>query len=333
MAYSDARYRAALRRARRRYRGGRRITWWQALGLGIIAVVMFSGAGGKIAHAVTGGGATTVSTSSNKAAKAVAFARARIGCPYTWGGTGPCSAGYDCSGLVYAAYLSAGLPPTFPRTSEEQWATLPHVTDPHRGDLVFFAGSDGTTTSPGHVGLVLNPATHTMIEAYSTGYPVRISTYGLPSSAEGDTSPVGFARPVPLAHTTTLDAASSYTPHSWARALLHDGRWPASSCNVAAVTAWEAGEGDWTHGHAGWHNPLNDKLPEPGSVNATADGVQKYTSWGSGLTATLATLGGPDYGQIRSALAAGNSAQAVADAIVASPWAASNYNGTLTAEC
>ncbi len=92
---------------------------------------------------------------------------------------------------VRAAY---GLPWSL-RTSEEQFACLPHVASPQRGDLVFFAGSDGTVTSPGHVALVLNPARHTMIEAYATGFPIRISTYGLPSSAPGDTNPVGFARP------------------------------------------------------------------------------------------------------------------------------------------
>jgi cell wall-associated NlpC family hydrolase len=30
-----------------------------------------------------------------------------LGCPYVWGGTGPCANGYDCSGLVYAAYAAA----------------------------------------------------------------------------------------------------------------------------------------------------------------------------------------------------------------------------------
>jgi hypothetical protein len=33
-----------------------------------------------------------------------------------------------------------------------------------------------------------------MIEAYATGYPIRISTYGLPSSPPGDQVVVGFTR-------------------------------------------------------------------------------------------------------------------------------------------
>ena len=135
--------------------------------------------------------ADLTSAGGPSASQAIAYEKQQLGCPYVWGGTGPCASGYDCSGLVYEAY---GLPSSL-RTSEEQWAGLPHVATPVRGDLVFFAGADGTPSDPGHVGTVLNPAKHTMIEAYASGVPVRISTYGLPSSASGDTNPVGFANP------------------------------------------------------------------------------------------------------------------------------------------
>ena len=47
------------------------------------------------------------------------------------------------------------------------------------GDLVFFAGADGTPTAPGHVGIVVNPATHTMIDAYATGDDVEAKSKGL----------------------------------------------------------------------------------------------------------------------------------------------------------
>ena len=49
-------------------------------------------------------------------------------------------------------------------------------------------------------------------------------------------------------------------------------------------------------------------------------GVQAYPSWRSGFTATLATLGNGRYGPVLSALSAGTSARAVADAVAASPW-------------
>jgi cell wall-associated NlpC family hydrolase len=62
------------------------------------------------------------------------------------------------------------------------------------GDLVFFAGSDGTLQAPGHVGIVIGGGA--MIEAYATGYPIRISVYGQSSSPPGDQIVVGFTRPV-----------------------------------------------------------------------------------------------------------------------------------------
>ena len=124
-------------------------------------------------------------------ASAVSYAEEQLGKPYLWGGTGP--AAYDCSGLVMMAYQSANV--TIPRTSQQQWAMLPHVPASKvlPGDLVFFAGGDGTVKHPGHVGLVIGK--HTMIEAYAPGTPIRVSSFGTPQSAPGDTAVVGYARP------------------------------------------------------------------------------------------------------------------------------------------
>ena len=85
-----------------------------------------------------------------------------------------------------AAYRSAGIP--IPRTSEVQWTFGPRVSPSQvePGDLVFFAGSDGTVQSPGHVGLVIGGGK--MIEAFATGFPIRIAPYG-------GRQPIGFTRP------------------------------------------------------------------------------------------------------------------------------------------
>ncbi len=127
------------------------------------------------------------------AGKVIAYAEAQLGKPYQWGATGPDA--YDCSGLAMMTYRAAGI--TIPRTSQAQWAYGQQIpaSQVRPGDLVFFAGSDGTPTSPGHVGIVLNPATHTMIDAYETGYPVEEDTYGLPASKGGLSPVVGFTRP------------------------------------------------------------------------------------------------------------------------------------------
>ena len=142
-----------------------------------------------LASAAVGGGSAQVPNQA--VATAIAFARSQIGKPYLWGGTGPDA--FDCSGLMMMAYRSVGI--SIPRTSEEQWTWGPKVAPGHEqpGDLVFFAGSDGTATSPGHVAMVIGHGM--MVEAYATGFPVRIASYGTPSSPAGDQNPVGFTRP------------------------------------------------------------------------------------------------------------------------------------------
>jgi cell wall-associated NlpC family hydrolase len=77
---------------------------------------------------------------NTNAGQAVAFVYNQIGCPYVWGATGPCSSGYDCSGLVMSAWASAGV--SIPRVTYAQWTALPHVpmSQLQPGDLIFFAG-------------------------------------------------------------------------------------------------------------------------------------------------------------------------------------------------
>ena len=93
----------------------------------------------------TSSGGPTVSPVNNvptnsQAGKAVAFAYAQLGCPYVYGGTGPCNSGYDCSGLVQAAWAAAGV--SIPRDTYEQWAGLPHISmsSLQPGDLLYYNG-------------------------------------------------------------------------------------------------------------------------------------------------------------------------------------------------
>ncbi|WP_269858468.1 C40 family peptidase [Streptomyces sp. RPT161] len=75
-------------------------------------------------------------TASALGARAVAFASAQLGKAYEWGAQGPST--YDCSGLTEMAWAAAGV--AIPRTSQEQWARLPHIPlDQLRpGDLVIY---------------------------------------------------------------------------------------------------------------------------------------------------------------------------------------------------
>ena len=92
------------------------------------------------------------------------------GTPYVWGGTSP--SGFDCSGLTQYVYHELGI--NLPRTSEEQATVgtpVASLSDAQPGDLLFFAGSDGTPTSPGHVAIYAGDGE--MIDAPYTGTVVQ----------------------------------------------------------------------------------------------------------------------------------------------------------------
>ncbi|WP_405779365.1 NlpC/P60 family protein [Streptomyces sp. NBC_00859] len=100
--------------------------------------------------------------------KAVKFATDQIGKPYVWGAAGPDS--FDCSGLTSQAWAAAGTP--IPRTSQEQWKQLPHVSvkDMRPGDLIIYF-SDAT-----HVGMYIGDGA--MVNAPRPGRDVTIGGAG-----------------------------------------------------------------------------------------------------------------------------------------------------------
>jgi cell wall-associated NlpC family hydrolase len=117
------------------------------------------------ASAVGAGGTTTgvyTGPTSTQAQKAVAFAYAQLGKPYLWGATGPGS--YDCSGLVQAAWSSAGV--SIPRVTYDQWAALPHIATSslQPGDLLYYNGE-------GHVSMYVGNGY--IIDAPRTGLDVQ----------------------------------------------------------------------------------------------------------------------------------------------------------------
>ncbi|GIJ75906.1 hypothetical protein Xph01_03380 [Micromonospora phaseoli] len=128
----------------------------QQLGAGYVD----QSAGGMVAHP--------------KALAAVAYARKQLGDPYVWAAEGPNS--FDCSGLMWAAYRSAGHY-QLPRVSRDQYRATSSRTVPRTallpGDLLFFA-SGSSWTSIHHVGMYVGGGK--MIHAPTTGDVVKIST-------------------------------------------------------------------------------------------------------------------------------------------------------------
>ncbi len=110
-------------------------------------------------------------------AAVVSFALGQLGKPYVWGGEGP--NGYDCSGLVMAAWASAGV--ALPRTADRQstaGAPVAGIADMQPGDLIFIPGSDGTAARPGHVGMYIGTGSdgqQYLVQAPHTGDVVKVS--------------------------------------------------------------------------------------------------------------------------------------------------------------
>ncbi len=126
--------------------------------------------------AVKGATCTSAAATSTAAAEAVAFAQAAIGTPSEWGGDGPSSteptAGYDCSGLVKAAYAAAGI--ILPRSAQQQYDTGRHLSPDQPlqpGDLVFY----GIPRHIHHVGLYIGA--DLMIDAPDLGLTVTTEHY------------------------------------------------------------------------------------------------------------------------------------------------------------
>ncbi|MFH8569598.1 NlpC/P60 family protein [Streptomyces sp. NPDC017993] len=107
--------------------------------------------------------------SSGRAAAAVAAARAVVGSPYSWGGSGPSA--FDCSGLTQWAYGRAGV--SIPRTSQGQRGAGRQVSlgEAQPGDLVVYR-SDAS-----HVGMYVGNGQ--VVHAPYPGARVRYDPVGM----------------------------------------------------------------------------------------------------------------------------------------------------------
>jgi cell wall-associated NlpC family hydrolase len=136
-------------------------------------------------------------TTSTVGATAVAWALSQVGTPYVWGGESP-GVGFDCSGLVQAAYKVAGV--ALPRVAQNQFDATPQLTQGtvlQPGDLVFF-GTGPRDVS--HVGLYIGVegGRTMMVDAPHTGAEVRVEAFPVvPGAKWGSDIFVGATRPHP----------------------------------------------------------------------------------------------------------------------------------------
>ncbi len=110
-------------------------------------------------------------SSGGSGSNIVENAKKYLGVPYVYGGATP--AGFDCSGLTQYVYNESGI--TIPRVAADQYKSnsgqFVDKSQLQPGDLVFFTGSNGSKSNPGHVGIYVG--NNQMIHAPSTGKTVR----------------------------------------------------------------------------------------------------------------------------------------------------------------
>ena len=131
--------------------------------LATIVTVLPKAAFAKVRWHPSDSDASHASRVKKLARRVVAYARHQVGVSYSWGGTSP-RTGFDCSGLVYAAYRSIGW--KLPRSSWEQLRVGRSVRFARLrpGDLLFTQGG-------GHVQLVVSK--RMAVSAPQTGERVR----------------------------------------------------------------------------------------------------------------------------------------------------------------
>ena len=135
-----------------------------------------------------GGGTVDTTNAPVFVRKAVSIALKQVGKPYVWGASGPNS--FDCSGLCWYAYKSAGLAVGGRWTTYNLWPSRYRRVTKNElkvGDLVFFHGPP-----PSHMGMYLGDGN--MVQAPSAGDVVKVS--GIRSGYYAQ-SYVGGMRPVP----------------------------------------------------------------------------------------------------------------------------------------
>ncbi|MFJ9621218.1 C40 family peptidase [Streptomyces sp. NPDC101181] len=135
-----------------------------------------SGSSGNTASAPSAPSSSS-SNVSGSAASIVAFAKAQVGDAYVAGGTGPNA--WDCSGLVQAAYRTAGI--DLPRVSQSQSTAGTQVSldNLQPGDILYWGGAG----SAYHVAIYVGGGEFVGAQNSSTGTVQRSMDYDRPTGA------------------------------------------------------------------------------------------------------------------------------------------------------
>lgn len=229
--------------------------------------VPWSATGALATATLTGSYAATayrLDTVSTQARTVVSWAEQQLGKPYKWAAAGPDS--FDCSGLTMEALAQAGI--AVAHNANDQW----QQTKAHRvaenqlapGDLVFFAGANGTLTAPGHVGIYVG--NDEIIDAPYTGAKVRFDTLTGITGYVGATDPymaAGAHATQPIAAGGLLATPAALNQYQSFAKGLADSTWGSSQFPYLYLL-WER--------ESGWNpaaiNPTSGAFGIPQSLPA-----------------------------------------------------------------
>lgn len=125
--------------------------------------------------------------------------------------------------------------------------------------------------------------------------------------------------PTALRRAQPAAAQTPVTHVTWARDFLGRIGAPVTAGNLTAVIAWMLAEGGWWSNHARF-NPLDTTQRAAGSTPMNSVGVQSFPDYETGLQATVETITNGRYQKILDALRQNRGPDAVASAVVSSPW-------------
>jgi cell wall-associated NlpC family hydrolase len=115
---------------------------------------------------------THISTGSVTPGQVIAYAQSLKGVPYKYGSTDPAK-GFDCSGFITYVFKHFGI--AVPRQSVDFTAIGRGIdlNDASPDDLVLFTGSDSTTNTVGHMGIIVSSPGEAPLFIHSTSGKAR----------------------------------------------------------------------------------------------------------------------------------------------------------------
>ena len=225
---------------------------------------------------------------STQARTVVSWAEEQLGKPYQWGAAGP--GRFDCSGLTMVALAQAGTTVTHNANAQWQQTKAHPVTENQLapGDLVFYAGSDGSLTAPGHVGIYVGNGE--IIDAPFAGANVRFDPLITIGGYVGATDPyaatptAGATAPIPASGNLGAPAALNQY-QSFAQTLADTtwapGQFPYLNLLWERESGWNPAAANPTSGAFG----IPQALPAVKMASAGLDwATDPYTQiiWGIG---------------------------------------------------